>query len=362
MSWKSIICRAESLLGGRCPSVDFSLLGKSESNLFIERIRSLASMSDHKIISVIYTELENSPHDNYLRFHNWTNMFSTKKVIPRLPSSMVIPLVGQCVYGRDLNSLQLHRKMGEIFAVINLAIALHKSVVDLSDPQFQHQRNNCAWVKNMESGNKLAVLAGDILLANSSVELASFRIPKVVELISGAIAEAVCAEFTDLATDSAQLLTDPSSQWLDHAKLRHGALLGECCAAASLLSSPLTKNFGRILKSAREFGINWASLSRLLSELDYIKELKLDIPMPPKTLTSLGFTDSGLPEPTLADALLVASEATSSTIYDQYKSIASKLARQLGDSLWRLLEESSPNPDVYSLAKESVDLLVKEAC
>ncbi|VDO00033.1 unnamed protein product [Rodentolepis nana] len=363
MSWKSIICRAENLLGGRCPAVDFSLLGKSESSLFIERIRSLSSMFDHKITSVIYTELENSPHDNYLTFRNWTNVFSTKKSAPRLPSSMVIPLVGQCVYGRGSNSLQLHRKMGEIFAVINLAIALHRSVVDLSDPHFQHhQRNNCAWVKNMESGNKFAVLAGDILLANSSVELASFRIPKVVELISGAIAEAVCAEFTDLATDSTQLLTDPSSQWLDHAKLRHGALLGEFCAAASLLNSPSTKNLGRIHKIAREFGVNWASLSRLLSELDYIKEIKIDNPRPPKTLTSLGFTDSGLPEPTLADTLLVASEATSSTIYDQYKSMASTLAWQLGDSLWRLLEESKPNSDVHSLAKDSVDLLVKEAC
>lgn len=182
MSWKSIICRAESLLGGRCPAVDLSLLGKSESTLLIERVRSLASMSDHKIVPVICTELENNPNNNFLKFRNWTNMFSTKKVIPRFPPSMVIPLVGQCVSSDDPNSLQLHRKMGEIFAVINLAIALHRTVVDLSDPLFQQQQqhDDLAWVKNMESGNKLAVLAGDILLAKASVELASFRIPKVI--------------------------------------------------------------------------------------------------------------------------------------------------------------------------------------
>ncbi|VDL59376.1 unnamed protein product [Hymenolepis diminuta] len=361
MSWKSIICRAESLLGGRCPAVDLSLLGKSESTLLIERVRSLASMSDHKIVPVICTELENNPNNNFLKFRNWTNMFSTKKAIPRFPSSMVIPLIGQCVSIDDPHSLQLHRKMGEIFALINLAIALHRTVVDLSDPLFQQQRDDLAWVKNMELGNKLAVLAGDILLAKASVELASFRIPKIVEIISGAIVEAVCAEFTDLATGSTHSLTHPSTNWLEHVKLRHGALLGECCAAASLLSSPSAKSVEELLKGVREFGVNWASLSRLLSELDFVKELRIDNSEPPKTLTSLGFTESGLPEPTLADTLLRASESTPSTIYDQYKSIASTLARQLGDSFGRLLEQSSADSDVHSLAKESVDLLVKEA-
>lgn len=180
MSWKSIISRAESLLGGRCPAVDLSLLGKSECTLLIERVRSLASMSDHKIVPVIYTELENNPNNNLLKFYNWTNMLFAKKCTPRFASSMVIPLVGECLNHKTSDSLQLTRKMGEIFAVINLAIALHRTVIDISDPSFQpHQRDNPTWVKNMESGNKLAVLAGDILLAKASVELASYRIPKV---------------------------------------------------------------------------------------------------------------------------------------------------------------------------------------
>lgn len=58
-------------------------------------------------------------------------------------------------------------------------------------------------------------------------------------------------------------------------KLRHGALLGECCAAASLLSSPSAKSVEELLKGAREFGVNWASLSRLLSEFDFVKELRV---------------------------------------------------------------------------------------
>lgn len=177
MSWKSIITRAENLLGGRCPSVDLSLLGRSESALLIDRVQSLASMSDHKVVPVIYTEFESNPC-NYLKFWKWPNIFSTKKVIPRFPSSMVIPLVGQCVNDNGSSSLQLHRKMGEIFAVVNFAIALHRTIVDLSDPALQ-RRDDHIWKKNMESGNKLAVLVGDILLAKASLELASFRIPKV---------------------------------------------------------------------------------------------------------------------------------------------------------------------------------------
>ncbi|KAM7536430.1 hypothetical protein Aperf_G00000087282 [Anoplocephala perfoliata] len=251
----------------------------------------------------------------------------------------------------------LHRKMGEVFAIINFAVALHRTVVDLSDPALQ-RRDDKLWMENIESGNKLAVLAGDILLAKASVELASFRIPKIVEIISGAIAESVCAEFTDFATGSAQIFS-PSSQWLKYVKLRNGALLGECCAAATILSSSSVKDSESLLQSARAFGATWASLSRLLSELDFVREINIDAPVRPKSLTAIGFTERGLPEPTLADALWMASKNTSS-ICDQYKSIASTLAGQLRDSFDRLLDFTASKSDVHSLAKNSIDLLVKE--
>lgn len=93
-----------------------------------------------------------------------------------------------------------------------------------------------------------------------------------MEVISGAIAEAICAEFTELAIGSTQI-SSPSLLWLKHVKLRHGALLGECCAAAAMLSSASAKNSESLLQSAREFGTTWALLSRLLSELNFLKEI-----------------------------------------------------------------------------------------
>ena len=53
-------------------------------------------------------------------------------------------------------------------------------------------------LSQLEYGNKISILGGDYLLANASTGLASLRIPKVVEIVSIAIAEFTQAEFLGL--------------------------------------------------------------------------------------------------------------------------------------------------------------------
>ncbi|VDD76297.1 unnamed protein product [Mesocestoides corti] len=389
MSWKSIVSRAESLLGGRAPAVDLSLLGKSESTLLIDRVRSLAATTNHKLVPVICAELQNNPHNN-IKYPKWPAAFSTKSKTSMFPQSLLIPMVGQlCLEKIDVDLLVLHRKMGNIFATINLALALHRTIADLSVPQTEFDRDN--WLKNMESGNNFAVLAGDILLASASLELASYRIPKVVETISVAITDAVRAEFSDLMVEPAGNVTRSESvsllkQWLDHITLRHGSLLGECCAATVVLNSPTTFN-EKLSKTARHFGTTWACLSRLIEERAFFNQMCIlrclggDLPMVPhitciltssclrlkvsasnrpRTMTAIGFTESGLPEPTLADLCWISLEDDSEAT-KLYSYSMNSLSAQLQNAFRDLTRTKEATDGVHALAKESVDFLLSEA-
>lgn len=97
-------------------------------------------------------------------------------------------------------------------------------------------------------------------------------------MVSGAIADAMRAEFSDLATISLTSNTElasPSKLWLEHITLRHGALLGECCAATVVLNSPTTAS-SSLLQSARDFGSTWGCLTRLLAEMKFVNEAQVE--------------------------------------------------------------------------------------
>ncbi len=124
MSWRTIISRAEKLLGGHAPFVDLSLLGKSEATALVERVRSLAAVSDHPFVPVLQAHLENTPYD--ISLPKLSSIFSSKKSTAKFPDSLLIPLIGQIGVKNSADSLKLHRKIGEIYASVDLALGLHR--------------------------------------------------------------------------------------------------------------------------------------------------------------------------------------------------------------------------------------------
>jgi geranylgeranyl pyrophosphate synthase len=80
------------------------------------------------------------------------------------------------------NSLHLinmkQRRLAEITEMIHTASLLHDDVIDVADTRRGLPSVNSAF------GNKLAILAGDFLLARASVCLARLRNVSVVELLS----------------------------------------------------------------------------------------------------------------------------------------------------------------------------------
>ncbi|VDM22918.1 unnamed protein product [Hydatigera taeniaeformis] len=182
-------------------------------------------------------------------------------------------------------------------------------------------------------------------------------------MVSSAIADAMRAEFSDLVKVPLTPNSDLSSLsklWLEHVTLRHSALLGECCAATVVLNSPSTVS-NSLVQSARDFGRSWGRLTRLLAEVKFVNEaqLKIDEQKNWKSLAS-DFTESGLPEPTLA-GVLYASLGDIAIISDLYKSLATSLTLQLHAAFERLLQSSDDRNDVRCLIEESVNLLAKEA-
>ena len=85
-------------------------------------------------------------------------------------------------------ALACQRRLAEITEMIHTASLFHDDVIDKADTRRGVPSANRAF------GNKLAILAGDFLLARASVSLARLRSVETVELLSTVIEHLVKGE------------------------------------------------------------------------------------------------------------------------------------------------------------------------
>ncbi|XP_067674161.1 all trans-polyprenyl-diphosphate synthase PDSS2-like isoform X2 [Haliotis asinina] len=154
------------------------------------------------------------------------------------------------------------RSLAEVTEMIHTANLIHKGVVNLSDldPVFDGP------IKDMEFGNKMAVLSGDFLLANASTGLAELKNTKVVETMSSAIGDLMEAEFTGLRDGKGNPALPSSvtfSDWLKQTFLSSGSLLAKSCQS----SMELVKHDDHVQKQAFEFGCNMAYVQQLNEDM-----------------------------------------------------------------------------------------------
>ena len=129
------------------------------------------------------------------------------------------------------------RSLAEITELIHTAHLIHNGVINLKGPD-----------ENLETGNKMAILCGDFLLAHACVALAALQNVKVVELISQAISDISTAEFVDLV--STEQDKDPLERWCEQARLRYGSLLAHACQSSLILGN----HSSDLLEQAHTFG------------------------------------------------------------------------------------------------------------
>ncbi|CAL8298886.1 unnamed protein product [Boreogadus saida] len=125
------------------------------------------------------------------------------------------------------------RNLAEIAELIHTAFLVHRGVVNLKE------WSNDGQLKDMQFGNKMAVLSGDFLLANACTGLAQLNNTKVVELISSAIGDLVQGVYYESSPnlqDSNPGDISDVDVWEEQTFLSHGALLAKSCQAAMELA------------------------------------------------------------------------------------------------------------------------------
>lgn len=126
------------------------------------------------------------------------------------------------------------RNLAEITELIHTAFLVHRGIVDLKEWTVSDGP-----LKDMQFGNKMAVLSGDFLLANACTGLAQLNNTKVVELISSAIGDLVQGIYYENSSNTEENgLADgvDVATWEEQTFLSHGALLAKSCQAAMELA------------------------------------------------------------------------------------------------------------------------------
>ncbi|XP_050807370.1 all trans-polyprenyl-diphosphate synthase PDSS2 isoform X3 [Gopherus flavomarginatus] len=153
------------------------------------------------------------------------------------------------------------RSLAEITELIHTAFLVHRGIVNIGELK------SCdGLLKDMQFGNKIAVLSGDFLLANACTSLAQLQNTKVVELISSAIGDLVQGIYYDNSNLSEEdcLTHDIGiSTWKEQIFLSHSALLAKSCQAAM----ELAKHDAEIQDMAFQYGKNMSMSHKLHLDL-----------------------------------------------------------------------------------------------
>lgn len=124
--------------------------------------------------------------------------------------------------------LSSQRRLAEITEMIHTASLFHDDVIDLADARRGAPSANRAY------GDKLAILAGDFLLARASVGLARLRCLEVVELMSTVIEHLVKGEVMQMRGGH---LKDcgPLEYYFHKNYYKTGSLMSNSCRSAAVL-------------------------------------------------------------------------------------------------------------------------------
>ncbi|XP_070079729.1 all trans-polyprenyl-diphosphate synthase PDSS2 isoform X3 [Equus przewalskii] len=163
------------------------------------------------------------------------------------------------------------RSLAEITELIHTALLVHRGIVNLNELQ-----SSDGPLKDMQFGNKIAILSGDFLLANACNGLALLQNTKVVELLASALMDLVQGVYHENSTSAKEnYITDDIgiSTWKEQTFLSHGALLAKSCQAAM----ELAKHGAEVQDMAFQYGKHMAMSHKINSDLQpFIKEKTSD--------------------------------------------------------------------------------------
>ncbi|XP_072408712.1 all trans-polyprenyl-diphosphate synthase PDSS2 isoform X2 [Chiloscyllium punctatum] len=215
---------------------------------------------------------------------SWTKVVSEAEKIVGYPTSFMSL---RCLLSDELSNIALHvrklvgtrhplistasqRNLAEITELIHTAFLVHRGIVNIMEVTSSHGS-----LKDMQFGNKMAVLSGDFLLANASTGLAQLQNTKVVELVSSAIGDLVQGVYYENARIDEEKTTEDilMTNWEKRIFLSHGALLAKCCQGAMQLANHDTE----VQEMAFQYGRHMSLAHKLNSDLQpFVAEASCD--------------------------------------------------------------------------------------
>ncbi|ETW01260.1 solanesyl diphosphate synthase, variant [Aphanomyces invadans] len=139
-------------------------------------------------------------------------------------------LAGQSTFPKSAEYIAAsQQRLAEITEMIHTASLLHDDVIDEADTRRGMQSVNKVF------GSKLSILAGDFLLARSSICLARLRSLEAVELMSTAIEHLVKGEVMQMRHADKSGAISPFEYYLRKNYYKTGSLMANSCKASLVL-------------------------------------------------------------------------------------------------------------------------------
>ncbi|XP_072313885.1 all trans-polyprenyl-diphosphate synthase PDSS2 [Eucyclogobius newberryi] len=241
-NWNKVVSDAEKIVGYPTSFMSLRCLLSDELSNVAMHVRKLVG-TQHPLLNTARGFVYDSR--NNLQMRGLVVLLISKTAGPSQASSDML--------AQDMVSgiYPSQRNLAEITELIHTAFLVHRGIVNLKEWTVSDGP-----LKDMEFGNKIAVLSGDFLLANACTGLAQLNNTKVVELISSAIGDLVQGIYYENSSSTEDNgITDgiDIGTWEERTFLSHGALLAKSCQAAMELAQHdkeaqrLAHNYGKHL-------------------------------------------------------------------------------------------------------------------
>ncbi|XP_039093369.1 all trans-polyprenyl-diphosphate synthase PDSS2 isoform X1 [Hyaena hyaena] len=284
--WNQVVSEAEKIVGYPTSFMSLRCLLSDELSNIAMQVRKLVG-TQHPLLTTARGLVYESRHNLQLRglvvlliskaagpsstnascqnYDMVSGIYSCKGM---LSSDLYIFLSRPC---NSCDVFKSQRSLAEITELIHTALLVHRGIVNLSELQ-----SSDGPLKDMQFGNKIAILSGDFLLANACNGLALLRNTKVVELLASALMDLVQGVYRENSTSAKEnhITEDIGiSAWKEQTFLSHGALLAKSCQAAM----ELAKHDADVQDMAFQYGKHMAMSHKINSDLQpFIKEKTSD--------------------------------------------------------------------------------------
>lgn len=260
--WNQVVSEAEKIVGYPASFMSLRCLLSDELSNIAMQVRKLVG-TQHPLLTTARGLVHDSRHNLQLR--GLVVLLISKAAGPSAENS-------SCQnYDMVSGIYSCQRSLAEITELIHTALLVHRGIVNLSELQ-----SSDGPLKDMQFGNKIAILSGDFLLANACNGLALLQNTKVVELLASALMDLVQGVYHEnSALAKEHSITDDigMSTWKEQTFLSHCALLAKSCQAAM----ELAKHGAEVQDMAFQYGKHMAMSHKINSDLQpFIKDKTSD--------------------------------------------------------------------------------------